>query len=80
MGSVNVGFMAYLMSLEDVGEALGVSVYTVRRLIGASQMKAVRISGRVLVSSVEVERVQREGAGGRRARTQNPVEATAQAG
>ena len=77
MGSVvNVGLMPCLISLEDVAIKLGVSVYTVRRLVSASQMKSVRISGRVLVSSLEVERIQREGAGGRRSRTQNPVEAT----
>jgi excisionase family DNA binding protein len=52
-----------LISVKDAAKALGVSVYTVRRLISASQIKSVHIGSRVLVSSVEVERIKREGTG-----------------
>ncbi len=50
-----------LYPLNQVGTALGVSIYTVRRFIAAGSLKAVRIGGRVMVSRAEVERAQTEG-------------------
>lgn len=55
-----------MLPLNRVADALGVSIFTVRRLVDSNSISAVRIGGRVMVSSVEVERVQREGTGSRK--------------
>ena len=59
---------AYLMGLSKAAEALGVSIYTVRRLVDAGALKSVNVGSRILISSVEVERALREGVGDRRKR------------
>jgi excisionase family DNA binding protein len=60
---VNPVLLSRLMPLPKVAEALGVSVFTVRRLVNTRQLASVRVGARVLVNSAEVERVQREGVG-----------------
>jgi excisionase family DNA binding protein len=50
-----------LMPVEAVAKALGVSVYTVRRLVASGAIESVRIGARVMVSSAVVERVQSQG-------------------
>lgn len=56
-----VEFGTRLMPLDAVAKALGVSIYTIRRLVAVESLPAVRIGARVMVSSDEVARVQREG-------------------
>lgn len=53
-----------LISIGSAAQQLGVSVFTVRRLIKAGQLQAVRVSRRVLVSQSEIDRVCEEGCTG----------------
>ena len=52
-----------MLSIAEVARVLGVSVFTVRRLIKAGEIRAVNVGARVVVASVEVERVMAQGAG-----------------
>lgn len=52
-----------LRSIVEASDRLGVSTFTTRRLIKAGQLKAVRISKRVMVPEVEIERVVAQGCG-----------------
>lgn len=52
-----------LEPIAEVSKRLAVSSFTVRRLIKAKQLRAVRVSKRVLVPTSEVERVIAEGCG-----------------
>ena len=56
-----VAMISRLMPLEQVAEALGVSIYGVRRFVATGILKSVRIGSRVMVSAEEVARAQREG-------------------
>jgi len=51
----------YLMPLDAAASALGVSIYTVRRLVAAKSLPGVRIGTRVMVSSETVARAISEG-------------------
>jgi hypothetical protein len=53
--------LSRLMGLDEVADLLGVSIYTIRRLVGADLVKSVRIGARVMIASAEVARVQTEG-------------------
>jgi len=55
-----------LRSIRLSAEALGVSVFTIRRLIAAGQIKAVNIGSRVMVSEAELERAASQGVGSTR--------------
>lgn len=63
----------YLMALGEVAEKLGVHTNTVRRLVDEDEIKGVRIAGRVMVPSDEVERVLKEGAGSSKRRKQREL-------
>jgi excisionase family DNA binding protein len=52
-----------LESVEETSRRLGVSSFTVRRLIKTKQLRAVRVSRRVLIPHSEVNRVISEGCG-----------------
>lgn len=52
-----------LESVDEVSKRLGVSSFTVRRLIKTNQLRAVRVSRRVLVPDSEVDRIIIEGCG-----------------
>jgi excisionase family DNA binding protein len=52
-----------LRSIKEASQMLAVSTFTVRRLIKAKELRAVRVGKRVLVSTSEVERVISEGCG-----------------
>jgi excisionase family DNA binding protein len=52
-----------LEAIGVVSERLAVSTFTVRRLIKAKQLRAVRVGKRVLVPASEVERIIVEGCG-----------------
>ena len=52
-----------LEAIECVSKRLGVSTFTVRRLVKAGSLRAVRVGKRVLIPSGEIERVMREGCG-----------------
>ena len=52
-----------LEPIAEVSKRLAVSSFTVRRLIKAKQLRAVRVSKRVLVPASEVERVIAQGCG-----------------
>lgn len=52
---------AKLMTLDKVQDALGCSIYSVRRYITLGSIKAVNIGSRIMVSSEEVARIQHEG-------------------
>jgi len=56
-----------LNSIRETSQRLGVSTFTVRRLIKADLLKAVRISKRLLVSEAELNRVIAAGCGNRTA-------------
>jgi excisionase family DNA binding protein len=58
---LNTELAVRLMPVEAVANALGVSVYTVRRLVASGAIESVRIGARVMVSSAVVERVQSQG-------------------
>lgn len=58
-----------LHGIDDAATALGVSTYSIRRLIAAKQIKSVNIGARVMISTEEIERIQRDGVGIRRVRT-----------
>ena len=53
-----------LVSARQAAQTLGVSVDTIRRLIEAGDLKAVRIRTRLLLPRAEIERVVRDGTGG----------------
>jgi excisionase family DNA binding protein len=50
-----------LNSLRETADRLGVSIFTVRRLISAGSLRAVRVSRRLLVPESEVLRTCAEG-------------------
>jgi excisionase family DNA binding protein len=50
-----------LFSIVLVAERLGVSAFTVRRLIRRGALKSVRIARRVMIPEVEIERAIRHG-------------------
>ena len=52
-----------LISVSQAAATLGVSVYTIRRLIGAGELRAVRIRKRVLIPRAEIERAVGHGLG-----------------
>jgi excisionase family DNA binding protein len=52
-----------LHSVEETGGKLAVSSFTVRRLIKAGEMRAVRVGKRVLIPGSEIERIIAEGCG-----------------
>jgi excisionase family DNA binding protein len=52
-----------LRSIEETSQRLGVSTFTTRRLIKAGQIKAVRISKRVMVPESELNRLIAQGCG-----------------
>jgi excisionase family DNA binding protein len=52
-----------LEPIAEVSRRLAVSSFTVRRLIKAKQLRAVRVSKRVLVPASEIERVIAQGCG-----------------
>lgn len=60
--------IAALRSLPEAAEVLGVSVFSLRRLIDAGEMKSVTIGARRLVPVAEIERVATQGAGTPRSR------------
>jgi excisionase family DNA binding protein len=60
-----------LRSLRTSAEVLGVSIFTIRRLIAGGQIRAVNIGSRVMISEAELERVASQGVGSRRARKPN---------
>lgn len=52
-----------LKSVEETSKRLSVSPFTIRRLIRTKQLRAVRVSKRVLVPESEIERVIAHGCG-----------------
>jgi excisionase family DNA binding protein len=52
-----------LERVEQASKQLAVSIFTVRRLIKAKELRAVRVGKRVLIPASEIERVMREGCG-----------------
>lgn len=50
-----------LQSIKASATRLGVSPFTVRRLVKTGKLKAVRLGRRVLVSDEEISRIMREG-------------------
>jgi len=57
-----------LRAVADVAKELGVSPFTVRRLIAAGEIRATHIGARILVPTSELERVAADGCGKRRTR------------
>lgn len=52
-----------LASVSEASQRLGVSTFTTRRLIKAGQLRAVRISKRVMIPETEIARVISHGCG-----------------
>lgn len=57
-----------LESIEETSRRLAVSSFTVRRLVKANQLRAVRVGKRVLIPEREIERVVAQGCGKHAAR------------
>jgi excisionase family DNA binding protein len=55
-----------LRSISSSAECLGVSVFTVRRLIAGGDIKAVNIGARLMIPDSELDRVVSQGVGRRR--------------
>jgi excisionase family DNA binding protein len=53
-----------LFSIVLVAERLGVSAFTVRRLVQKGALKSVRIARRVMIPEVEIERAIKHGCEG----------------
>jgi excisionase family DNA binding protein len=60
-GSKRKHMKAMLRSIRFSAEALGVSPYTIRRLVAAGQIQAVNIGARRLIPEAEIERVAAHG-------------------
>jgi excisionase family DNA binding protein len=56
--------MAKLLSIDEVSQALGVSTFTVRRLVKSGKLHSVRVGKRLLLPETEVARVIAEGCEG----------------
>ena len=54
------GKMGRLLSIEKVAEELGISHWTVRRLLKSKKLAAIRIGRRCLVDVDEIERFKQE--------------------
>jgi len=52
-----------LLSVEEASRQLGVSTFTIRRLIKSKQLRTVRVGKRVLISQSEIARVIEQGCG-----------------
>jgi excisionase family DNA binding protein len=59
----DAGMSNQLMSIGETAKALAVSKDTIRRLIDRKELRAVRVSRRVLIPTSEVERVCADGIG-----------------
>jgi excisionase family DNA binding protein len=56
-------FSERLSSVEEASVRLGISTFTMRRLIKARQVRSVRIAKRVLIPESEIERIVVQGCG-----------------
>jgi excisionase family DNA binding protein len=52
-----------LYSVEETSERLGVSIFTIRRLIRSGNLKSRNISARIMVPRTEIERAEQFGVG-----------------
>ena len=52
-----------ILSIEESAHRLGVSHWTIRRLVGAGQLKTVNIGTRVMVLRTAIERCEKYGVG-----------------
>lgn len=71
--------MTKLLSVDQVAHLLGVSTFTVRRLVKAGVLASVRVGKRLLIPGVEVERIAKTGCDAASPRSDGskpPVEAT----
>ncbi len=66
-----------LKTLTEAGEILGVSYFTVRRLVLAGHLSSVNIGARIMVSEAEIFRVASQGTGPRRGAAHRPEAAVA---
>jgi excisionase family DNA binding protein len=62
-GENKVAELITLKSLQEAADLLGVSIFTIRRLINAGEIRAVNVGARRLVPATEIERVASHGAG-----------------
>ena len=60
---------AQLIALSEAARMLGVSIYTIRRLVARGEVIAVNIGARRLVRATEIDRIVQRGVG--KARPQN---------
>ncbi len=67
-----------LRAIGEVAKLLGVSHFTIRRLIDGGHIRAVNIGTRWLVPNAEIERVLTKGAGIPRRRKRHSAVATAE--
>jgi excisionase family DNA binding protein len=58
-----------LIGLEEAARLLGVSVFTIRRLADAGEIRVVNVAARRLISFAEIERIKLHGAGSARRRS-----------
>lgn len=55
------GKMTKLLSVNETSRVLGVSTFTVRRLVKGGKLRSVRVGKRLLLPETEVARVSTEG-------------------
>lgn len=58
-----------LLCIQEFAEAVGVSTYTVRRLMESGEIRNVNVGARRLIPATELDRVSSEGVGTRRKRS-----------
>jgi excisionase family DNA binding protein len=54
---------AQLVAISDAARTLGVSVYTIRRLVARGDVAAVNVGARRLIPASEVDRIMQRGVG-----------------
>jgi len=60
---------AQLISISEAARMLGVSVYTIRRLVARGEVVAVNVGTRRLVQAAEIDRIVERGVGIARRKT-----------
>jgi excisionase family DNA binding protein len=62
---MNTQIPALLFGFEEAAKMLGVSLWTVRRLVLSGDIRSVNVGARKLISKDEIERIVAVGVGGR---------------
>lgn len=69
-----------LISVSQGAKRLGVSAFTIRRFIETGELRAVHVGARILIPTVEIERVIAHGVGRPRPRRKRGVKRSSRGG